>query len=813
MMKIFKQLGIVVITLAMLVGCDTNKRTPKDLSDFVPNHASLTFKINNLSTFQEDIANNPLLAHYKKEAVLSLLHSENTLLPYLNPAGQSVLSIVRRNDSVLDYTFATKADSTVFFLDSIPDKSVETLTYDGITLQRVAINSSSGYTALRDSVFIASSSQTMLQQLLTTKSVHSENFEKAFSVLKNNELTAIVDRPAFTFANKETHLLATNTALDFYLKPNGVTASGVALVGDTISQLLTVFKGQVPQQNDLAAVVPVAAKSAISITVSDASLFLENLARYRADSLPPLALDLFGSVNEIGEVLLEDGGAVILKSIDPNLTQEAIATSLTATTSFRDTQLFAFDRRTVFKQKLSPFITTEEVNIAFQLDRFFVFAENQAVAETVISAYKNNAMLQTSAAFKTAFNDIGSASSFLSYGVLDENSAVHNLLQSSNLDVLPEVGTNAFPLALLQYSFDRDFAHIHFTCLEIGNEAVRTTGVVTELFSKTLETELLGTPQFFSNHRTGTKNLVVQDISNQLHLLTNSGKTLWTRNLNAPILGTIHEVDLLRNGRKQLAFATDKKLYVVDRNGKDVGPFPLTFNDRITQPLAVFDYDNNRKYRFAIIQGREIVLYDNKGKMVSGFTFRKATSPIVLPAQHIRMGNKDYVLVAEENGTLNILSRTGVVRVPVSATFNFSENPIEREGSNFVVITRDKEKKSIGTDGKVQTQKLDVSNTYHFATLGTTKVTMDDNLLRINGKLVELPFGVYTTPRIYQANRKTYITVTETQEKKVYLFTKNGTLIQNFPVYGNSPAAITNEKGKTLVVVGTDNKEVITYSF
>ena len=213
-------------------------------------------------------------------------------------------------------------------------------------------------------------------------------------------------------------------------------------------------------------------------------------------------------------------------------------------------------------------------------------------------------------------------------------------------------------------------------------------------------------------------------------------------------MGKINEVDSFRNGEKQIAFTTPSKFYIIDKNGKDVSSFPINFKDKITQPLSVFDYDNNRKYRFVIVQGNEILMYDSQGKVVSGFRFKKAKSEIVLPAEHIRIGNKDYILVAEKNGKLNILSRTGTSRISVGKTFNFSENPIEREGSSFVVVTKENEKNSINTSGKVSTQKLNVADNYYFTTLGNTKVTLDDNLLRIDGKLAELPLGITQNPRL-----------------------------------------------------------------
>src|SRR5690554_7864081 len=103
------------------------------------------------------------------------------------------------------------------------------------------------------------------------------------------------------------------------------------------------------------------------------------------------------------------------------------------------------------------------------------------------------------------------------------------------------------------------------------------------------------------------------------------------------------------------------------------------------------------------------------------------------------MGNKDYILIAEQDGKLNILSRVGKPRVKVSKTFKFSDIPITSEDKNFVVITKDNAKEQISEKGEVSSQKLDVSINYWFTTVGSLKATLDNNLLRINGKLAELP--------------------------------------------------------------------------
>ncbi|QIE60310.1 hypothetical protein G5B37_12280 [Rasiella rasia] len=813
-MASLKKFILLCCGILLLTACEIEKTTQSDLTNYVAQDAIAVLKISNLKNLKQEVQSNPLAEYFKAGVGYRAFTEKNSFLDYLNPEGASILSVTQRNDSVLDYAIATRESAGILKIDSTLNKQVETLTYDGISVERITLDNTLFFTAAKDSVFIVSTSQQQLEQLLKQEKVTNNYYKKALTVLKNDDVTSIVKEPWHQFSSNNEHKLAAYQSLDVALTPNGVIASGVALVQDSVPQLLGVFKGQIPQQNDLENVLPKSATQALSFTLSDASLFVERLEKYNGTKISEAPLELLSGTNEIGELMLPQGNAVVLKSIDATVTQEALAPMLSEANTYREVSLFTFDKGALFKNTLSPFIQTDSVSVAFQLERFFVFAQNTEVAENIISSYKNNACLNNDASFQKSATYISNASSLLIYGM---NTGVpyvaQQLERSKKQEQQPSSGTGDISLGLLQYSFDRDFAHVHFACLESSGTTTNAAGTVTEVFNKTLPNTLLNTPQFFTNYRTGRKYVAVQDISNTLYVLTETGKTAWTKKLEDPIMGEIHEIDILRNGKKQITFATKNKWYVLDRNGKDVSGFPVSFRDDITQPLAVFDYDNNRKYRFVIVQDKEVLMYDSNAKIVKGFTFKKSKSSIVLAPSHIRMGNKDYVLIAEENGSLNILSRTGKIRVPVKETFKFSENTIEREQSNFVVITSDNKKKSINTRGQVTTTSLDVSSNYHFITKGNTKVTLDDNLLRINGKLTELPFGIYTAPKIYIVNRKTYITVTETQEKKVYVVQKDGSIVNGFPVFGSSNSILINTGAKNLILTQGSDKEIILYQF
>ncbi len=129
------------------------------------------------------------------------------------------------------------------------------------------------------------------------------------------------------------------------------------------------------------------------------------------------------------------------------------------------------------------------------------------------------------------------------------------------------------------------------------------------------------------------------------------------------------------------------------------------------------------------------------------------------------------------------------------------------------MISKNNEKLSISQSGKIQNKHWMSPTPIGLRFSGATKATLDDHLLRVNGKLTELPIGSYSKPQIFRTKNATYITLTELVNHQVYLFDSSGTLLPNFPVYGTSEAALgdANRNGKVnLIVKGQDN-EIILY--
>lgn len=776
---------------------------------YLPVDATTVFELKDLPTFLIDARQNQLLLNSPGTSETTQLINETPFLSLVKAQAKSFIAFAQPNDSTQTITYITRDHPDVFVTDSIPNAQVTSqISDDNNTTYKLILNNKAAFYAVKDSVFIASNSEPTLRQILKGNTLKNHSFSKITKV-HDNDAVVTTKSSKLSLYGQPIENFADWTSSKLQIASNSLYGTGVTMAIDSTS-LIEVFKGQVPQRNDLEHLIPTDALRAHSFTFSDATLLQEKLRQFRQDTVAEMHSSLFDSANEMGVIQLKEGTALVLKSMDAELTKDAWAPFISETDAFREVVIHNWSEPQLFTSSLAPLVPELAVTKAFQLDQYFVFTEQMETAERIITAFKNNNGLDNLTTYKNAKNHVSEASSLLLYELSEAPQLVQHIFSNRHIEYR-SINTNNYPLSLLQYSYDRNFAHVHLVCEEANQMADNIQGVQQQ-FNYSLKNPIQLGPQFFSNHRTKGKDILVQDVANTLYLISDKGTITWSKELSYPILGSIEEVDILRNGKKQLVFSTKKALHVWDRNGRPVAPFPIKFKDELTQPVSVFDYDNNRKYRFLITQNDELFMYDAKGKIVKGFGFKKTKSSIVLPPQHLRIGNKDYIAIAEQNGTLNLLSRTGKERIGVTETFSFGETNIQKEGTQFMFVTSDNQVKRISSAGKVTSEATSASESYAYQTLGSTKVSLDDNLLRINKKLVELPFGIYTAPRLFLVNRKTYITTTETQENKVYVYDKSGSLLPGFPVYGTASANLTSGKQNKLhILVAGDDDAVLLY--
>ncbi len=171
------------------------------------------------------------------------------------------------------------------------------------------------------------------------------------------------------------------------------------------------------------------------------------------------------------------------------------------------------------------------------------------------------------------------------------------------------------------------------------------------------------------DHKTNSNFVLVQDSANDLLCLDPNGELLWTYPLKNPVRSNVFMVDIFKNNKHQVVFNTDRTIYLLDRNGKDVGRFPLHFSSEITSPVQVFDYSKNKNYRIWFSTRNHYTYnYTLDGKMAEQFRPFYFEEMITQPIYFASTGVSDYIILISQTGKVIGISRKGEGRFKLKTT-------------------------------------------------------------------------------------------------------------------------------------------------
>ncbi len=153
--------------------------------------------------------------------------------------------------------------------------------------------------------------------------------------------------------------------------------------------------------------------------------------------------------------------------------------------------------------------------------------------------------------------------------------------------------------------------------------------------------------------------VLVQDSANVLHLIGADGQVRFRRDLGEALVGEVAQIEV----KNQLCYflTTRTHLHLLDPQGRDVSPFPVAMpGSARVQYAAVIDYNNSRQYRLAITTPEgSVFLFDTDGQALEGWQPRVLDYPAAAPLVHLRVRNRDCLVSAQADGTVNVLNRRG----------------------------------------------------------------------------------------------------------------------------------------------------------
>jgi hypothetical protein len=347
-----------------------------------------------------------------------------------------------------------------------------------------------------------------------------------------------------------------------------------------------------------------------------------------------------------------------------------------------------------------------------------------------------------------------------------------------------------------------------------------------------LDGQLAQKPRFVINHKDlANREIIICDKENNVSLINKEGLVLWTINVPDEIISEIQQIDIYQTKRFQYIFNTKTQLYVIDRNGNNVGKFPVTLKSIASNGITVVEYGNNKELRY-FVAGEDKMLYafDRDGRQIPKWNPEPTAGLVTKPLNHYVIGDKDF-LVCSDNMNTYFLDRQGKKRAGQPAPYNHSANPM--------YFTGGENPRLIGTDlsGKIHlidfTGEAEIKETGKFGAghrfiaedlegKGTLNyIYADEKKLSVFGtdakKIFEHSFPDFISemPVIYTpAQGKKLIGVTIGNENKTYLLDNKGAVVRGFPLEGNTDLLLGkfNEANSWInLLIGAEGNSLINY--
>jgi hypothetical protein len=780
-MKISHQL-ILLTFLIFVLSCEDDYTTnDKDLIEFVPPKTALVLRSDNFLELKEELHELDWLRQNSKKKLLKEWGEKLKLIENWPIQQAGFLSFTPIGKKQMAISFITKSDTA----KEIPLSSGEVLKrfdYNGQQIREVELKQDTYFMTRFQNVVHFSSSQLIIENsirniagdlpanpglLRTSKSTNDEmavflNFDRK-EELFNHWLPDYVIDDVEGFNNW--------IGLDVDMDDYGILLNGI--IDREVERQLSAFD---PGKRHGVNVIPANTLTYLSMNYPGIGKDNENQRRFPDHYDLIKHTDEFFKVRTISSVLygfhLKDAKKAF--AILDDISQEH--------SIFRDKQIYELAKKDLLKNMGS--IDTKKVNYFTQIEDVLLLSDEMSGIKNMIISYHNNSLLKATPYLNMLDVNLTEEQNY--FGLINFEELAKNpsgLILPDLFSKIKELDLSGSKIMGFQINEQDDINYLStYIPQDKGSDVTANPSQINRI---TIDRPVVKRPTFFVNWRTQQRDLVFQDDENKLYLFDTKGNLIWEKQLDSRVVGKLHTIDIYKNTRKQLSFTTQNKLYLIDKNGNDVAPFPKTFDNIITRGLSIFDYANTGRYRFIIVQDEKVSFYDRELKKVKGFDFQPV-SQLKNSLKHIRIGRKDFIIAEYGENKAKILNRRGKERVEPEDDIDFSHNGIFEYNDKFMTTSKQGSMIKIDQEGKMEKRALASSDEHLFIASHQNWAMIDENRLIINNNERELDYGLYTKPQIHQLNERVLISFTDTQAGKIYLFNDQAELLPGFPIYGKT---------------------------
>ena len=799
---------LFLLASLLVYSCNNSDNEFISLYSFLPEDSSVIVNINNLNNTKEILDNNELL-----RSVLSSTHEISAQLNLLSKKKSDkngILSLSSFGKDEIAFTYIRKSNS----FDSIQEDDILKNTYLKSEIFLEETDGNEVHKVIIDEYIISSNKDIILENIIRDFYSKKSNLDSEFNKILN---TTDFDEP-FNIYTKSYNLNSFKknlsemsffpksktswVAYDFKNSLENLYLTGITRISDSINGKISILKNLGSSRTKTDKVIPNSFSTFLTFVINNSERFIFNFKDYlKFNDLSTENLN-FNSLNIVDEIsFVEDQEKFVILSL---LNKEQIDSYF---------RLENFDDN----YNIKKIDLSEDVNILFRNVDSEISGEYAVLLGDLLVITKSLSQIKKIINSQNINDNLGSNEKYLSFK--EQKSDSYSFLwignnNSINSKIINDyhIDSKVYPYRSFSGRVNKNIALLEFN---LSKAEIKTSDedVYTEFFV-TFDQEIISDPKWLKNHLNNEFDIAFQDSDNYLNYLSNKGNLNWKKKLSGKIIGDIKQVDIYKNGRKQMMFRTNEKLYLLDRNGNEVKQLSFPINSNFSNiPISIFDYEKNRNYRFLISVDNKINMYNSNGKIVSGFRPPIFESKIINNPVHIRINGKDYIVVQLEDGSLKILDRRGRDRIIVDNKIQYSGNSIYSYLEQFTTTDKLGNLIKIDTKGNLVKENINLSDENFIDIVDNNIVYLNENRLTIKGINVELPFSKFSKPKIFIDSNTTLVSITDLTNNEIYLYRDNGKLLKGFPIKGSSVIDIkdSDNDGKLEIISAIDNFSIVSY--
>ncbi|CAN5444453.1 hypothetical protein BH10BAC1_BH10BAC1_05220 [soil metagenome] len=757
--------------------------------------------------------------------------------------------------------------------------------FEGEAITTINTNKSSQiYYAIAQGILIISKSQKLIES-----SIHQ--LKSGFSLAKDKNFSKIINTsgknvdanvyinykklpslitPALFSQKEQTFESLLNFAAcsswDISIKPNALTLSGFTSASDSSNSFLSLFSKQKPQEAEVIKIIPSTTASFLFLGMSNVTAYHQDYKKYLIGKNRFAEYDKFikninskykidiekmmlsWMDNEMALVVTEPNSNDLTNNsyaiIRSNNIEEAINTltalsetvapdSKTDSSNYKGNSIRMLNISNLLGNLLGQQFSNIKNNYFTSIDNYIVFADSHEALIAFIEANDSHKTLSNDKNYKSFSENISAESNIYLYNSIARSKNVYNAFIKDELAKeieTKEVILKKFEAVGMQFSSNNKLFYSNIY-LKYNPEQKQQAGT---LWEAKLDTTVTSKPYLLINHKTKAKEVFVQDDANKIYLISNTGKTIWTKQLPEKIMSDVFQIDVLKNDKLQMIFNTRSSIYMFDRNGNLMDGFPIKLRSPATNAISVVDYEKNRDYRiFIATENKRIVCYNANGDQITGFAFDKTDEQVFVPLQYFIANSKDHLCAIDMKGKIYIMDRKGGIKVNMKEQMeqgirNFYIEPGKDYNKTYLIaadtlgniikISLTNHKESI----KIQDFETspyfdwkDINNDktkeFIFLTRNELKVFSADKSLLFK---YEFESKISQTPLFFTFPDGTgKIGVSSEESNELFLFNENGSLFNSFPINGKTGFSIgdLNNEGNYNLVTGSSENSIFVY--